>query len=69
MFSVNVGYPSEEEEVEIVERTVTGEQPAVTPVLDRATLVEQRVVRLVPAAPDVVRFAVHQRDPPRSRRV
>ena len=75
MFSVNVGYPSEEEEVEIVERTVTGEQPAVTPVLDRATLVElQRVVRLVPAAPDVVRFAVHlaratRPDPGASERV
>ena len=59
MFSVDVGYPSEAEEVEIVNRTVTGEFAPIAPVLDRDLLLElQRVVRLLPAAQDVVAHCV-----------
>ena len=59
MFSVNVGYPSELEEIEVVERTITGEVEPVQTVLDRDTLLAlQRVVRLQPVHPDLVRYAV-----------
>ena len=59
MFSINVGYPSEAEELAIVERTTTGSQPAVAPVLDRETLLElSALVRRLPASQDVHRYAV-----------
>jgi MoxR-like ATPase len=59
MFSVNVGYPSEDEEVQIVERTTTGEQPVIEPVLDRDLLIElQGLVRRLPTSQDVNRYAV-----------
>ena len=40
MFSINVGYPSEDEEVEIVERTTTGSVAKIEPVLDKETLIQ-----------------------------
>jgi MoxR-like ATPase len=59
MFSVNVGYPSEDDEVQIVERTTSGEQPTVEPVLDRDLLIElQGLVRRLPTSQDVNRYAV-----------
>jgi MoxR-like ATPase len=59
MFSIHVGYPSEDEEVEVVARTTTGELPTVTPVLSRADLLElQRFVRRLPTGQDVHRYAV-----------
>jgi MoxR-like ATPase len=59
MFSVNVGYPSEDDEVQIVERTTSGEQVAVEPVLDRDLLIElQGLVRRLPTSQDVNRYAV-----------
>ena len=59
MFSVNVGYPSDDEEVQIVERTTTGEQAPVEPVLDRDLLIElQGLVRRLPTSQDVNRYAV-----------
>ena len=59
MFSVNVGYPSEDDEVQIVERTTAGEQPPVEPVLDRDLLIElQGLVRRLPTSQDVNRYAV-----------
>ena len=59
MFSVRVGYPSEEEEIQVVERTTVGEQAPVTPVLSAEKLLAfQRLVRKVPIAPELTRLAV-----------
>lgn len=59
MFSINVGYPSEAEEVAIVERTTMGAPAAVDPVLDRATLLElSALVRRLPTSRDVHEYAV-----------
>lgn len=59
MFSIDVGYPSEAEEVAIVERTTTGVAAAVEPVIDRGTLLQlQRLVRRLPTSTDVHRYAV-----------
>ena len=59
MFSVPVGYPSEAEEIAIVERTTGGAEAAVTPVLSQGDLVAlQGLVRHLPVSPDVVQAAV-----------
>jgi MoxR-like ATPase len=59
MFSIHVGYPSEEEEVEVVERTTSGVPAPVPQVLDRAALLEfQRFVRRLPTSKAVHRYAV-----------
>ncbi len=59
MFSVRVGYPSEEEEIQVVERTTVGEQAPITPVLSVEKLLAfQRLVRKVPIAPELTRLAV-----------
>jgi len=59
MFSIDVGYPSEDEEVAIVDRTTTGSQAAVEPVIDKATLIQlQDLVRRLPTSQDVHRYAV-----------
>lgn len=59
MFSVDVGYPSEAEEVEVVDRTSAAPGDAISPVLDRDTLVAlQGLVRRLPRSEDVVRYAV-----------
>lgn len=59
LFQIDVGYPSEEEEVEIVRRTTApaGEPPRA--VLDRAEILAlQALVPRVPVAPHVVEHAV-----------
>ena len=54
-----MGYPSEAEEVAIVERTTMGAPAAVDPVLDRATLLElSALVRRLPTSRDVHEYAV-----------
>ena len=59
MFSVRVGYPTEEEEIQVVERTTVGEQAPITPVLSAEKLLAyQRLVRKVPIAPELTRLAV-----------
>jgi MoxR-like ATPase len=59
MFSVPVGYPTPEEEEEIVRRTTVGELPAPRQVIDATRLREyQQLLRRLPANPDVVRYAV-----------
>ncbi len=59
MFSINIGYPSEAEEVEIVERTIGELGPAPEPVLDRDTLLAlQALVRRLPAPDEVAAYAV-----------
>jgi len=59
MFSIDVGYPSEAEEIEIVDRTIGEEGPPPEPVLDRDTLLAmQGLVRRLPVNDDVTRYAV-----------
>ena len=59
MFSVNVGYPSEAEEIEVVERTTRGLPAVVEPVLDKALLLElQALVRRLPTSRSVIQYAV-----------
>jgi MoxR-like ATPase len=59
MFNIPVGYPSPEEEVTIVKNTTVNLEPEVHPVLDSAELIRlQQVVRGVPVADVVVRYAV-----------
>jgi MoxR-like ATPase len=59
MFQVNVGYPSEEEEVEIVRQVTSDYAPSLAKVLspERIRQLQELVLR-VPAADHVVRYAV-----------
>jgi MoxR-like ATPase len=59
MLSIDVGYPSEEEEIAIVERTIGELGPEPEPVIDRDTLLAlQGLVRRLPAHDGVTRYAV-----------
>src|SRR3954465_1543984 len=59
MFLVDVGYPSAEEEVQIVKTTTTGKQPTLTKVLSPEQIQAlQDLVRRVPVPDHVVRYAV-----------
>ncbi|MHB8878397.1 MAG: AAA family ATPase [Myxococcaceae bacterium] len=59
MFLVDVGYPSAEEEVQIVKTTTAGAQPTLTKVLSPEKIRDlQDLVRRVPVPDHVVRYAV-----------
>ncbi len=59
MLQVDVGYPSAEEEMEIVRRTTVGRPPDITPKLDKAqVLALQDIVPRVPAADHIIEYAV-----------
>jgi MoxR-like ATPase len=59
MFNILVDYPEEEEEYRIVEMTTTTQRPPVERVLTAADILEmQAVVRKVPVAPYVIRYAM-----------
>jgi MoxR-like ATPase len=59
MLSIHVGYPSAEEEAEIVRRTTTGVLPSLEPVIQRSELLAmQRAVRMVEVNSDVIQAAV-----------
>jgi MoxR-like ATPase len=59
MFKVYVKYPSFADELEIARRTTSIETDAVVPVLTAAEIVElQRLVREVPVADHVIRYAL-----------
>ena len=60
MFSIQVGYPSEAEEVEIVERTTVDADDTITPVLDRERLVafQGMIRRAIHPSPQLVQAAV-----------
>jgi MoxR-like ATPase len=59
MFQVDVGYPSEEEEVRIVNQMTTAYRPTLRKVLSPERILElQELVLRVPAAPHVVQHAV-----------
>ncbi len=58
-FKLAVGYSNREELSEILDRTTTGANPTVEPVLDGPTIIEhQRLVRKVAIAPHVQDYAV-----------
>ncbi len=59
MFNVLVDYPEEEEEFKIVEMTTTVNTPSVERVLSATDILEmQDIVRKVPVAPYVIRYAM-----------
>jgi MoxR-like ATPase len=59
MFLVDVGYPTAEEEIQIVKTTTTGKQPALTKVLSPEQITNlQDLVRRVPVPDHVVKYAV-----------
>ncbi|MCP4502599.1 MAG: MoxR family ATPase [Deltaproteobacteria bacterium] len=59
MFMIDVGYPSEEEEVAIVHATTVDSSPQLSPALTQEEVVAlQDLVRRVPAPEHVVRYAV-----------
>ncbi|MCK8498762.1 AAA family ATPase [Myxococcus fulvus] len=59
MFLVDVGYPTAEEEIQIVKSTTGGEQPTLEKILSPERIVAlQELVRRVPVPDHVVRFAV-----------
>ncbi|MES1208190.1 MAG: MoxR family ATPase, partial [Pseudomonadota bacterium] len=59
MFQIDVGYPSAEEEIQIVNQMTTAYRPALRKVLSPERILElQELVLRVPAAPHVVRHAV-----------
>jgi MoxR-like ATPase len=59
MFNILVDYPEEEEEFRIVEMTTTTHQPIIERVLSATDILEmQDIVRKVPVAPYVIRYAL-----------
>ena len=59
MFDIHVDYPSEDEEFEIVRQTTAEHTPQLNKVLDAFEVLElQRIVRRVPAADHVIRYAM-----------
>jgi MoxR-like ATPase len=59
MFNILVDYPEEEEEFRIVEMTTTTHEPQVDRVLSATDILEmQDIVRKVPVAPYVIRYAM-----------
>ncbi|MFQ5536212.1 MAG: AAA family ATPase [Gemmatimonadota bacterium] len=59
MLELPIGYPSREEEEEIALRTTGDDAGVVSSVVSAEELIElQRLVRRIPAAPSLVRFAV-----------
>ncbi|MEM6853881.1 MAG: MoxR family ATPase [Planctomycetota bacterium] len=59
MFMIRVGYPTQEEELEVIRRTTTRQKPDVKPVLtaERVTQI-QEMVRDVPVADHVIEYAL-----------
>ncbi len=59
MMQINLNYPDFEQEVEIVERTTSGEMPDVEPVLSREDVLQlQKRVREMIVGEHVIRYAV-----------
>ncbi len=59
MFNVYVDYPSEDEELAIVKRTTTGPLPSISATLSgKQILALQQIVRRVPVADHVLRYAL-----------
>ncbi len=60
MLKIYVRYPSYDEEYRIAESTTSGVTESVTPVFNAHEIIEfQQIVRRVPAAPEVIRYALN----------
>jgi MoxR-like ATPase len=59
MFNINVGYPSEDEELQIVRMTTAGQRAELKHILSgEEVLALQDIVRKVPVVDDVIRYAL-----------
>jgi len=59
MFLIHVGYPTEDEEMKILDLTTTGYEPKIKPVLSGPEILElQRLVRQVEIGEEIMRFIV-----------
>jgi MoxR-like ATPase len=59
MFNIRIGYPTAEEEAEIVRRTTSGTRGVPEPVLGAQDILRvQELVRMTPAADHVIRYAI-----------
>ncbi len=59
MFNIKIGYPTEDEEVEIIRRTTSTKEAVADPVLSREDVLRvQELVRQVPIADHVIRYAL-----------
>ncbi|MBI4718626.1 MAG: AAA family ATPase [Planctomycetes bacterium] len=59
MFKVRIGYPSYVDEYAVAERTTVQSQPPIQQVVSGENVLRfQQLVRRVPAAPDVIRYAL-----------
>ncbi len=59
MFQIHIGYPSADEEMEIVKRSTARERAMVNPVLSHADIARaQRLIRETPIAEHVLRYAI-----------
>ncbi|MBI3831720.1 MAG: MoxR family ATPase [Planctomycetes bacterium] len=59
MFSLFIGYPTKEEEMEILDSTTTNKQVDIQPALDGPSLLKsQQVVRAIPVASAIATYAV-----------
>lgn len=59
MFKINIGYPTREEEEEIVMKTTTDQISDLQQILDATDILElQQIIRKVPVAPHIASFAV-----------
>ena len=59
MFSLNIDYPSREEEIDIVKATTSGLEESLKPVIKKKDLLSfQALIQRVPIADNVVEFAV-----------
>lgn len=59
MFSIRCGYPSNQEEEQVVRNTTGTEEPQVASVLNAGEIIEiQKLVRAMPVSDEVVRYAV-----------
>ncbi len=60
MFEIDVDYPGMDEEIQIVRSTTSAYQPELNKILSAARILElQEIVRRVPAAEHVIRYAVN----------
>ena len=59
MFSINLEYPSFEEEVLVVKNTTSNEVQHITPIFSSSEILEiQRLIRRIPVADNVIEYAV-----------
>src|SRR5437867_4368666 len=59
MFSIQIGYPSNEEEARVVRNTTGTETPEIKPALQAQEIIEiQKLVRAIPVSDEVLQYAI-----------